>query len=539
MDVGAPGTLGSIVTLHNQRRMHPEIARLILPLYPHLENDISVSSYPPVRGMRQRVWFYDHEHQESGGASEDDRTSKSNAFEADMVVALVRHLVKQDYSPTQIAVLATYSGQLRGIRDRLDSNQIAVMITEQTMTDEFGTASVEQPDQSNVNQVATQTALRECVRLATVDSFQGEEAEIVVISTVRNNACGQTGFLKTDNRVNVMLSRAKHGMYIFGSAKTVLLKDHGSLLGKAVVTLQEQDSFGSGYIQIQCDRHPAKELLVHAPEDFDKLSPDGGCQQACSSRLNCGHTCPRSCHPNEPDGRHRSVPCVQPCPKVCPDCNQQCQGICGTACRCPTPIILPLPCGHTATVACRDRNESTENFRCGELVKRPTALQCYHAEVLISCHVARRFQQAFDRWKSGEKSAEITKSLACCAETCDRRRQDCGHYCAQTCGGCFLAGLSTESAEQQHQGRCQDLCKKVLPCDHRCLSRCHASKDCPPCPLKCSASCAHSACARDCRDLCELCVESCTWGCEHIEPADYHVPYPARDHHAINSAKKS
>lgn len=32
---------------------------------------------------------------------------------------------------------------------------------------------------------------------------------------------GAIGFLKTSNRVNVMLSRAKHGMYILGHAETL------------------------------------------------------------------------------------------------------------------------------------------------------------------------------------------------------------------------------------------------------------------------------------------------------------------------------
>lgn len=32
---------------------------------------------------------------------------------------------------------------------------------------------------------------------------------------------GTIGFLKTSNRINVMLSRAKHGMYILGHADTL------------------------------------------------------------------------------------------------------------------------------------------------------------------------------------------------------------------------------------------------------------------------------------------------------------------------------
>ena len=35
---------------------------------------------------------------------------------------------------------------------------------------------------------------------------------------------GNIGFLKTKNRINVMLSRARHGMYILGHPATLLAK---------------------------------------------------------------------------------------------------------------------------------------------------------------------------------------------------------------------------------------------------------------------------------------------------------------------------
>ncbi len=50
--------------------------------------------------------------------------------------------------------------------------------------------------------------------LSTVDNFQGEEGDLVILSTVRNNDLGKVGFIAMDNRGNVMLSRAKHGMVI-------------------------------------------------------------------------------------------------------------------------------------------------------------------------------------------------------------------------------------------------------------------------------------------------------------------------------------
>lgn len=42
-------------------------------------------------------------------------------------------------------------------------------------------------------------ALKIELELSTVDNFQGEEAEIVIIFTVRCNPRGKTGFLKIFN----------------------------------------------------------------------------------------------------------------------------------------------------------------------------------------------------------------------------------------------------------------------------------------------------------------------------------------------------
>lgn len=55
---------------------------------------------------------------------------------------------------------------------------------------------------------------------ATVDEFQGSEADVVVVSLVRNNALvpwKSVGFLREANRMNVLLSRARHKLVIVGS----------------------------------------------------------------------------------------------------------------------------------------------------------------------------------------------------------------------------------------------------------------------------------------------------------------------------------
>jgi senataxin len=48
------------------------------------------------------------------------------------------------------------------------------------------------------------------VQVQTIDSFQGGEKDIIILSTVRCNTNENIGFLDSDRRVNVALTRAKY-----------------------------------------------------------------------------------------------------------------------------------------------------------------------------------------------------------------------------------------------------------------------------------------------------------------------------------------
>jgi len=66
-------------------------------------------------------------------------------------------------------------------------------------------------------------------RVFNVDSFQGHEADYVIISAVRTNA---PGFLCVQNRTNVMLTRCKMGMVIVTNRLFVQDGARSTLLGK-------------------------------------------------------------------------------------------------------------------------------------------------------------------------------------------------------------------------------------------------------------------------------------------------------------------
>ena len=54
------------------------------------------------------------------------------------------------------------------------------------------------------------------IDIATVDSFQGRECDVVIYSTVRSNAARKIGFLRDYRRLNVALSRARDLLIIVG-----------------------------------------------------------------------------------------------------------------------------------------------------------------------------------------------------------------------------------------------------------------------------------------------------------------------------------
>ncbi|MDE6771161.1 MAG: AAA family ATPase [Muribaculaceae bacterium] len=62
---------------------------------------------------------------------------------------------------------------------------------------------------------------RSAISIDTVDGFQGQERDVILISLVRSNDSGNIGFLRDLRRMNVAMTRARMKLIIIGSAATL------------------------------------------------------------------------------------------------------------------------------------------------------------------------------------------------------------------------------------------------------------------------------------------------------------------------------
>ncbi|EAU85577.1 hypothetical protein CC1G_06290 [Coprinopsis cinerea okayama7 len=93
------------------------------------------------------------------------------------------------------------------------------------------------PQRSMIENQLKQEKLPHEDKCFNVDSFQGNEADYIIISLVRSD---KLGFLQESRRVNVMLTRCKRGMVICTSRHFVQSIAKGSLVGKLAATVGEK-----------------------------------------------------------------------------------------------------------------------------------------------------------------------------------------------------------------------------------------------------------------------------------------------------------
>eukprot|EP00252_Welwitschia_mirabilis_P002936 TRINITY_DN1293_c0_g1_i1.p1 TRINITY_DN1293_c0_g1~~TRINITY_DN1293_c0_g1_i1.p1 ORF type:complete len:960 (+),score=170.76 TRINITY_DN1293_c0_g1_i1:395-2881(+) len=109
-----------------------------------------------------------------------------NLGEADIVVQHVRSLICAGVLPMNIAVQSPYFAQVQLLRERL----------------------------AEIPETAT-------VEVASIDCFQGREADAIIISMVRSNTLGAVGFLGDSRHINVAVTRARKHLAVVCDSSTI------------------------------------------------------------------------------------------------------------------------------------------------------------------------------------------------------------------------------------------------------------------------------------------------------------------------------
>ena len=104
-----------------------------------------------------------------------------------MKIIGLEHLLREQ---TDFGIISPYKGQVRLLRKYLRNNKML-------------------------------KPLRKQISVNTVDGFQGQERDVILISMVRDNTSGSIGFLNDLRRMNVAITRARMKLIIFGNAETL------------------------------------------------------------------------------------------------------------------------------------------------------------------------------------------------------------------------------------------------------------------------------------------------------------------------------
>ena len=254
------------IMLNQQRRMIPAIREIVAAFYPDLIDHPLVTDTnvrAPVPGMGGRnTWLFTHTWAEET----DSNHSKFNEQEAQMIVSFFSYLVSNGVKPSKITILTFYNGQRKVILNKLRKH---------------GSVTA---DSFNV---------------FTIDSYQGEENDIILLSLVRSPREGKpcsAGFLESQNRAVVAISRARRGFYLFG--------DMDNLFGAHQTSYELWGKIWNGFAEngwikrrlglpLTCQKHNNVTWIKHVDDWGDNA---GGCTERCQDMRPCGHRCTLKCH---------------------------------------------------------------------------------------------------------------------------------------------------------------------------------------------------------------------------------------------------
>ncbi|XP_039242571.1 protein ZGRF1 [Pipra filicauda] len=169
------------ILLRTQYRCHPALSAIANELFygGNLRDGISEEDRTPLLDWLPTLCFYS-----VNGTEQMERdNSFSNTAEAHFAVKLIQSLIASGIEGAAIGVITLYKSQMYKIQSLL----------------------------SGVHSEAFEV---KPVQVSTVDAFQGAEKEVIVLSCVRTR---QFGFIDSEKRMNVALTRAKRHLLIVGN----------------------------------------------------------------------------------------------------------------------------------------------------------------------------------------------------------------------------------------------------------------------------------------------------------------------------------
>ncbi|KJP89295.1 hypothetical protein AK88_00957 [Plasmodium fragile] len=185
--------------LTTQRRMHLSICTF--PNIHFYDNklkteNVTEENRPIIKGFlwpnpKCRLAFIDVSLGKPGSKFENAYgTSKFNLYEIEPLVSVLKSIVNEGcVSVDEIGILTAYDAQKVKLK--------------KAVQDAF----------------PYEAACR--IEIDSIDGFQGKEKDLILFSAVRSNANNELGFLKDARRLNVMLTRAKRGVILFGDQFTL------------------------------------------------------------------------------------------------------------------------------------------------------------------------------------------------------------------------------------------------------------------------------------------------------------------------------
>ena len=132
------------------------------------------------------------------------------------------HLTNTGTHITFVDTAGSGFNEVRGTNGMSLQNDGELKIVQKLLTTEVfdnGRTAFISPYSGQVS--AAKDVLPKDIRISTIDSFQGQEQQTIILSLVRSNDDGEIGFLKDYRRMNVAITRAKEQLFVIGDSATL------------------------------------------------------------------------------------------------------------------------------------------------------------------------------------------------------------------------------------------------------------------------------------------------------------------------------